>query len=75
MYYYFYQVTMILSLVISLSVLALVWRKRHFPAAPSMIALMAAIFVWTLGFYLESKSTTLNSQLFFNNIGYLFRKP
>ena len=71
MYFYFYQVSMILSMVIAPAVLILVWRKRHFPAAPSMIALMAAIFVWTLGFYLESRSSTLSSQMFFNNIGYL----
>jgi PAS domain S-box-containing protein len=36
-----------------------------------MIALATATFIWTLGFYLESLSSTLGQQLFFNNIGYI----
>lgn len=70
MYFYFYQVSMIVSLAISLSVIILIWR-RHFPGAGAMIALVTAIFVWTLGFFLEANSNTLGRQLFFNNIGYL----
>jgi PAS domain S-box-containing protein len=71
MYFYFYQIFMILSLVIAIFVITLTWRRRHLPAAPAMIALMVSVFVWTLGFFLESKSLTLDRQLFFNNIGYL----
>jgi PAS domain S-box-containing protein len=71
MYYYFYQVFMILSLVIAIFVITLTWHRRHLPGAKAMIALMAAVFVWTLGFFLEARSSTLDGQLFFNNIGYL----
>lgn len=71
MYFYFYQVFMILSLVISLFVIALTWRRRYLPGAWAMIALVAATFIWTLGFYLEANSDTLGRQLFFNNIGYI----
>jgi PAS domain S-box-containing protein len=71
MYYNFYQIFMIFSLVIALFVITLTWRRRHLPGAPAMIALMAAVFVWTIGFFLESHSSTLDRQLFFNNIGYL----
>ena len=71
MYFYFYQVFMILSLIISLLVIVLTWRRRYLPGAGAMIALVAATFVWTLGFFLEAHSDTLGRQLFFNNIGYL----
>ena len=71
MYFYFYQVFMILSLIISLYVIVLTWRRRYLPGAGAMIALVAATFVWTLGFFLEANSDTLRRQLFFNNIGYL----
>jgi len=71
MYFYFYQVFMILSLIISLLVIVLTWRRRYLPGAGAMIALVAATFVWTLGFFLEANSDTLGRQLFFNNIGYL----
>jgi PAS domain S-box-containing protein len=71
MYYYFYQTLMVLSLVISLSVIVLLWRRRYFPGAGAMIALITATFVWALGFLLEANSHTLSLQLFFNNIGYL----
>jgi PAS domain S-box-containing protein len=71
MYFYFYQVFMILSLVISSFVVVLTWPRRYFPGAPAMIALVIATFVWTLGFFLEAHSDTLGRQLLFNNIGYL----
>ncbi|MGD0795393.1 MAG: histidine kinase N-terminal 7TM domain-containing protein [Dehalococcoidales bacterium] len=71
MYFYFYQVSMILSLIISLSVIVLTWRRRYFPGAGAMVALVTATFVWTLGFFLEANSDTLARQLFFNNVGYL----
>ncbi len=71
MYYYFYHVFMSLSLVISIIVIFLLWRRRHLPAAPAMIALMASIFVWTLGYLLETHGTTLERQTLFDNIGYL----
>jgi PAS domain S-box-containing protein len=70
MYFYFYQIFMIVSLVLSLVVIGLAWRRRSSPGAGAMIALAAAIFVWTLGFYLEASSDTLERQLFFNNVGY-----
>lgn len=71
MIFYFYQVLMALSLVISLFVLVLIWRRRHLPGARAMIALLAATFMWTLGFFLEANSGTLERQLLFSNIGYL----
>jgi PAS domain S-box-containing protein len=71
MYFNFYQTCMILSLLVSVLLVMLTWRRRHLPAAPAMIALMTAIFLWTLGFFLEANSSTLDRQLFFNNIGYL----
>ncbi len=71
MYFYFYQVFMILSLIMSLFVIVLTWHRRHLPAAPAMIALVTATFVWTLGYFLEANSDTLERQLLFNNIGYL----
>ena len=36
-----------------------------------MFALVVGIFIWTLGFFLESHSSSLGTQLIFNNIGYL----
>jgi PAS domain S-box-containing protein len=71
LYFFFYQVFMVFSLIISLFLIALVWRRRKLMAAPAMIALLIAVFIWTFGFYLESHSHTLGLQLFFNNIGYL----
>ncbi len=71
MYFYFYQVIMIVSLVLSLFVIGMLWRRRHYPAAAAMTALVISIFVWTLGYFLESHSSTLERQLLFNNIGYL----
>lgn len=62
---------MALSLLISLFLIVLVWRRRNLVAAPAMIALLISIFIWTLGFFLEAHSGTLGRQLFFNNIGYL----
>jgi PAS domain S-box-containing protein len=71
MYFNFYQICMVLSLLVSVFLIMLTWSRRHLPAAPAMIALMTAIFIWTLGFFLEANSSTLGRQLFFNNIGYL----
>jgi PAS domain S-box-containing protein len=70
-YWYFYQVAMILSLVASFLIVALIWRRRQAPGASSVIALAFCTFVWTLGYLLESRSTTLDRQLLFSNIGYL----
>lgn len=71
MYFYFYQVLMILSLIISIYLLTQVVPRRHLPAAPAMIAMVAAVFIWTLGFLFESNSNTLEHQLLFTKIGYL----
>lgn len=70
-YFIFYQSAMILSLLASSFVMVLTWRRRYAPAAPAMIALAAATFVWTLAFLFEANSDTLEQQLFFNNIGYI----
>jgi PAS domain S-box-containing protein len=70
-YFVFYQTAMIFSLLAALFVIMLIWQRRFAPGAPAMIALAAATFVWTLGFFIESHSATLEQQLFFNNIGYL----
>jgi PAS domain S-box-containing protein len=70
MYFYFYQLFMILSLIASLFVVVLTWRRRDLPGSGALIALAVATFVWTLGFFLESHSETLRRQLFFNSIGY-----
>lgn len=71
MYFHFYQVAMILSLMASLFVMVLMWRRRQSLGARAMIVLVVATFVWTLSFLLEANSNTLERQLFFNNIGYL----
>lgn len=70
-YYYFYQVAMILSLIAALLVVLFIWQRRQIPSVATMIALAVATFIWTLGFYLEGLSSTLEQQLFFNNIGYI----
>jgi PAS domain S-box-containing protein len=70
-YYYFYQSMMILSLLASLFVMVLTFQHRKANGAKAMIALAAATFVWTLGFLLEANSSTLEQQLFFNNVGYI----
>jgi signal transduction histidine kinase len=69
-FYIFYQAAMVLSLVASVTCLVLIWQRRGLNGSGAMIALAVASFVWTLGFFLESHSSTLARQLFFNNIGY-----
>jgi PAS domain S-box-containing protein len=70
-YYDFYQAAMILALIISVITIILTWSRRDIYGAKAMIISLSAIFVWTLGFFLENRSETLQQQLFFNNIGYL----
>ncbi len=70
-HFYFYQVVMIASLVVSPVIAFLVWRHRRANGGKALLALAGATFVWTLGFFLEAHSTTLDRQLLFNNIGYL----
>jgi PAS domain S-box-containing protein len=70
-YFVFYQIAMLLSLLAASFLSVLLWRRRQAPGARAIIALTAATMVWTLGFYLEANSATLQQQLFFNNIGYL----
>ena len=36
-----------------------------------MLVLAASTFIWTFGFFNEAHSTTLENQLFFNDIGYI----
>jgi len=70
-YLYFYQLAMIFSLLASIFVIVLTWRRRGAPGAAEMIILAAAAFIWTLGYFIEANSDTLAQQLFFNNIGYI----
>ncbi len=62
---------MVISLVMSLCVVVLAWQRRQFPGALAITALSISTFVWTLGFFLEANSDTLQRQLLFNNIGYI----
>ena len=70
-YFIFYQSAMVLSLLISLSIIVLMWHRHRLPGGKAMIAMAASTFVWTLGFFCEAHSNTLEQQLFFNNIGYI----
>jgi signal transduction histidine kinase len=70
-YLYFYQLVMGFSLLASIFVIVLAWRRRGAPGTAEMIALAAAAFVWTLGYFIEANSGTLAQQLFFNNVGYI----
>jgi PAS domain S-box-containing protein len=62
---------MIVSLLITTLIVILTVRRRQVPGASAMISLGIATFIWTAGFLLEANSTTLERQLFFNNIGYI----
>lgn len=70
MYVAFYFSAMISSLLASLCVAAIAWRHRGFNGAKTLQVLVTATFIWTLGYLLEAVSTTLERQLFFNNIGW-----
>ena len=70
-YYIFYQTAMVLSLLASLYIMVLTWRRRDVPGAGAMLVLAASTFIWAFGFFNEAQSTTLERQLFFNNIGYI----
>jgi PAS domain S-box-containing protein len=70
-YFIFYQSAMILSLIASAFVMVLAWRYRRAPGALAMLALAAATFIWTLGFFIEAHSDTLERQLLFTNVGYI----
>jgi len=71
MYITIYNLMMVLSLLASLCVAILMWKRRHAPGGRTMVVMAVCTFVWTLGFLLESRSSTLEGQLFFNNVGYL----
>ncbi len=62
---------MVISLVISLIVVILTWPHRNYHGVKAMLSLLIGIFIWTLGFLLESHSQTLERQLLWNNVGYL----
>ncbi|MEJ2739096.1 MAG: histidine kinase N-terminal 7TM domain-containing protein [Dehalococcoidia bacterium] len=70
-YYIFYNTAMVLSLLASLYIMVLTWRRRDVPGASAMLVLAASTFIWTFGFFNEAHSTTLENQLFFNDIGYI----
>lgn len=69
-YWLFYQAAMLFSLAALLFLFVLIFRRRQAPGAREVIALVVSTFVWTLGFFLEFRSITLEQQLFYNNIGY-----
>ncbi len=70
-FYIFYQVAMILSLLAASFLAVLAWQRRRVPGAVAMIAMAVAIFIWTLGYFCEAHSDTLEQQLFFTGIGYI----
>jgi PAS domain S-box-containing protein len=62
---------MVLSLLASLYIMVLTWRRRDVPGAGAMLGLAAATFIWAFGYLNEAHGTTLEHQLFFCNIGYI----
>lgn len=62
---------MALSLLVSVFIIVLAWQRRWLPGALTIMALLGSAFMWTLGFFIEAHSSTLQQQLFFNNIGYI----
>ena len=50
--------------------MGLTWRYRRASGAKAMVFLAAATFIWTTAFLLEANSSTLERQVFFDNIGY-----
>jgi hypothetical protein len=70
-FYIFYHLAMVLSLLITIFYAVLTWQRRSVPGAPAMIALAISTFIWTLGYYCEASSHTLEQQLFFTDIGYI----
>ncbi len=70
-FYTFYQAAMITSLVVAVVMAVPIFHFRARPGARMMLALAGGTFLWTLGFYLESRSGTLSRQLLFTDIGYV----
>ncbi|MDD4858686.1 MAG: histidine kinase N-terminal 7TM domain-containing protein [Dehalococcoidales bacterium] len=62
---------MALSMLVSIFVMLLAWKRRQVPGAAAMVALAGATFIWILGFHIETNTRTLEQQLFFNSIGYI----
>ena len=48
----------------------LLWRHRSKPGATPAVWMMLAVVVWSLGYVLQFKSTTLSGQIFATNIQY-----
>ena len=70
-FYTFYQAAMITSMVVSAGVALLLVHLRARPGAKMMTVVAMGTFLWTLGFFLESRSMTLDRQLLFTRIGYI----
>lgn len=70
-FYHFYLVMMILSLVGSLTVIVLSWQRRNSVAARVMMALATATFIWSIGFFLEVFVDTLAQKSILTNVGYI----
>lgn len=62
---------MIISLIASILMFLMMWRRRKANGAIAMITLAIATFVWTLCFLLETHQSTLEGQLLFTSLGYL----
>ena len=62
---------MVLSLLASLYVMVLTWRRRDVPGSGAMTGLAAATFIWTFGYLNATHGITLERHLFFCNVGYI----
>jgi PAS domain S-box-containing protein len=62
---------MALSLLASLYIMVLTWRRRDVPGAGAMTGLAAATFIWTFGYLNATHGITLERHLFFCNVGYI----
>lgn len=67
-YYFFYQVSLIVSMLALPVIVAMLWRHRRNNGVRALIVTVTGLFIWTLGYCLESNSTTLERQNLFNNI-------
>src|SRR5690606_34846612 len=66
-----YMIPVFVSVLISLAVAVLAWRRRHVPGATPLLFMMLSISEWLLFYILEIGSTTLAGNLFWANIAYI----
>jgi signal transduction histidine kinase len=69
-YYYIYNVSLILSSVVTVGLFYFVWRRRGVPGSLPLLAIIVACFVWVTANYLQIRGVTLEWQLFFTNLQY-----